>query len=268
MTGRFVKREKRFFVAAQIGPDPAELVWAHTNNTGSMLGLARPGAPVLLSPADKPGRKLRWTLEYIRAGWTRAVAPGRQGDGVGDGAAEGGFPEIGPGAAGGFWVGVNTAAPNRLLEAAFRAGRLPWARGYTRLTREKTRGESRIDALLEGPGLPELWVECKNVTLVEDGAALFPDAVSARGGKHLRALADIVRNGGRAAMFYLVQRPDARCFAPADCIDPAYAEAFAEALAAGVEIYPHEALLSPAGIDLREPCLRLAGETRFPSEIA
>ena len=97
---------------------------------------------------------------------------------------------------------------------------------------------------------------------------LFRSAVSARGGKHLRELADIVRSGGRAAMLYLVQRPDARCFAPADCIDPAYAEAFAEARAAGVEIYPHEAVLSPAGIDLRETCLSLAGETVFPLEIA
>lgn len=55
-----------------------------------------------------------------------------------------------------------------MLEAAFRAGRLPWAEGYTSFAREKVRGESRLDGLLEGPGMPRLWVECKNVTMSED----------------------------------------------------------------------------------------------------
>ena len=236
---RFLGREKRFFVAAEMADETGApvRVWAHTNNTGSMLGLLRPGAPALLSPAANPARKLAWTLELL---------------GV-DFAADA-FPHMGKG----FWTGVNTSVPNRLLEAAFKAGRLPWAKGYTRLSREKVRGESRIDALLEGPGLPRLWVECKNVTLVEDGIALFPDAVSARGSKHLHTLSEVVSSGERAATFYLVQRPDAACFGPADMVDPVYARAFQAARAAGVEIYPHEALLSSHGIDLAGDCLPLA----------
>jgi len=116
--------------------------------------------------------------------------------------------------------------------------------------REAKRGQSRLDGLLTAPGLPPLWVECKNVTMVEDNAACFPDAASERGQKHLRELMDIVACGERAAMFYLVQRPDGECFAPADFIDPAYATLFYEALSAGVEMYPFRALVSPAGIDL------------------
>ena len=137
-----------------------------------------------------------------------------------------------------------------MLEAAFHAGRLPFAQGYTTLVREAKRGQSRLDGLLTAPDLPPLWVECKNVTMVEDNAACFPDAASERGQKHLRELMDIVACGERAAMFYLVQRPDGECFAPADFIDPAYAALFYEALSAGVEMYPFRALVSPAGIDL------------------
>ncbi len=237
--GYFLRREKRFSVAVALDPDCSQIVWAHTNNTGSMLGLLRPGAPVLLSPALGRKRKLAWTLELIRADWRCQQTDGKER---------------------GFWTGINTSVPNRLLEAAFRAGRLPWARGYTRLIREQVCGDSRFDALFEGPDLPPLWVECKNVTLVEDDIALFPDAVSMRGTRHLYTLSEMARSGNRAAMFYLVQRPDGRCFGPADMIDPDYAEAFALARQNGVEIYPHEAVLSLNGIDFHELCLKINGK--------
>ena len=228
VVGRFVRREKRFFVHVLINGMPDV---AHTNNTGSMLGLLRPGAFVLLSPALNPERRLRWTLELVRVGVgpENAVASDLQK---------------------GFWVGVNTSTPNRLLEAAFHAGKLPWASGYTYFSREKSRGDSRLDALLEGPNLPRLWVECKNVTLAEDDVALFPDAVSARGVKHLETLESIVRDGERGVMFYCIQRPDGCCFAPADMIDPAYARAFHHARTMGVEMYAHQTVLSPDGIDI------------------
>lgn len=237
----FVRRVKRFSVELETGEGP---LWAHSNNSGSMLGLTRPGAPVILSPAAAPGRKLPYTQECV---WLaeRAV-PGAERPGAVEAAARAGNLPPGPG----FWVGVNTSTPNRMLEAAFRAGRLPFAAGYTELRREAKRGESRLDGLFTGPGLAPLWVECKNVTMVEDDAACFPDAASERGRKHLRELMDIVSDGSRAAMFYLVQRPDGHCFAPADFIDPGYAELFAEALAAGVEMYPFRAVVTPDGIDL------------------
>ena len=231
----FVQRRKRFSVLLQHqGAD----LWVHSNNSGSMLGLCLPGAPVLASPASNPDRKLKYTQECV---WLaqRAVPEPQQPQ-----------QHQGKPAARGFWVGVNTSTPNRMLEVAFHAHRLPFAEGYTTLVREAKRGQSRLDGLLTGPGLPPLWVECKNVTMVEDDAACFPDAASERGQKHLRELMDIVASGERAAMFYLVQRPDGTCFAPADFIDPAYAALFYEALHAGVEMYPFRALVSPAGIDL------------------
>ena len=231
ITAAFVQRRKRFSVLLQ--HEGADL-WVHSNNSGSMLGLCLPGAPVLASPASNPDRKLKYTQECV---WLahRAVPQ---------------LPQGARPAPDGFWVGVNTSTPNRMLEAAFHAHRLPFAQGYTTLVREAKRGQSRLDGLLTGPGLPPLWVECKNVTMVEDDAACFPDAASERGQKHLRELMDIVASGERAAMFYLVQRPDGTCFAPADFIDPAYAALFYEALHAGVEMYPFRAMVSPAGIDL------------------
>lgn len=269
IVGRFVRRVKRFSVELDCN---GETVWVHSNNSGSMLGLMRKGAPVLASPAANPDRKLRYTQELVwfGNGGEAVLAAYAAGalchvmKGEGEDAqyaqclaqcAHLGVPAV-PGSdvrgvvPQGFWVGVNTSTPNRLLEAAFYAGKLPWAAGYTSFRREKKRGESRLDACLEGPGLPPLWVECKNVTMVEDDMACFPDAASERAAKHLREMMDIVRGGERAATFYLIQRPDGRCFGPAAMIDPVYAELFAEARAAGVEMYPHRAVVSPMGIGI------------------
>ena len=219
----FLRRFKRFFVECE---DGGETFLAHPNNSGSMLGLTRPGLPVLLSPGKNPNRKLPYTLECI----------GLSGSGTGNPA----------------WVGVNTLSPNRLLKAAFLAGLLPWAGGYARFQPEARRGASRLDALLTGPGLPPLWVECKNVTLVEDDVAAFPDAISERAHKHLREMEDIVRSGERGAFFYCIQRPDGKCFGPADYIDPVYAALYEEARAAGVESHPHRIHVTEQGLDLGE----------------
>lgn len=236
VVGRFIRRYKRFSVEMLLD---GRNVWVHSNNSGSMLGLTQAGVPLLASPAASPARKLPYTQEAV---WLaqRAVPPLPGGTAGADGPAPGR----------GFWVGVNTSVPNRMIEAAFHAGRLDFAAGYTQCRREARRGESRLDACLTGPDLPPLWVECKNVTMVEDGVACFPDAATERGRKHLRELMDIVRCGERAAMFYLVQRPDGHCFGPADVVDPAYAALFYAALDAGVEVFPYRASVSPAGIDL------------------
>lgn len=227
VTARLIRREKRFtaiLVCDGRGETGQELR-AHTNNTGTMLGLLRPGAPALLSPAQNPDRALRWTLEAL-------ALPG---------------PLNAPK---GPWAGVNTGTPNRMLEAAWRAGLLPEARPYALLKREAAAGASRLDGLFTGDGLPPLFVECKNVTLVEDGQAQFPDAPSERGRKHLAELARLVHEGARAALFFLVQRPDGDCFAPAEAIDPDYASGLAEALRAGVEAWVWRAALDASGINL------------------
>lgn len=210
----FVRRVKRFSVENTCD---GETVWAHTNNSGSMLGLLRPGAKTLLSPAANPKRKLKWTLETIDLNGTR--------------------------------VGVNTLTPNRLLKAAHLAGELPETAGYTEFKPEATIGDSRLDARLEGPQ-GTMYVEAKNVTLVENDIAAFPDSVTTRGQKHLRELIRLARQGVRVASFYLVQRDDCSCFAPADYVDEEFAKLFWDGLDAGVEAWPYLAGVTKEGIGL------------------
>ena len=218
----FVAREKRFLVHVLLDGAPLTV---HTNNSGSMLGLLRPGMEVFISPAASAGRKLPYTLELVRH-W-------------------------------GDWVGVNTHTPNRLLRKAWEAGAMPELAGYSRYLPEASWGQSRLDARLSGPQ-GDFWIEAKNVTMVEDGVACFPDAVTERGQKHLVELMVLAAHGARVGVFLAVQRPDGECFGPADFIDPRFAELFWQAVDAGVEFFPHVVHASPRGIALgrRLPLVR------------
>jgi sugar fermentation stimulation protein A len=148
-----------------------------------------------------------------------------------------------------MWVGINTLMPNRMLRKAWELSLVPGLKPYTHYQSEARFGASRLDACLTGAA-GTLWVEAKNVTLVEDGVAYFPDAVTQRGQKHLRELITLARSGCRVACFYLIQRGDARCFAPADCIDKEFSLLFWEALDAGVEAWPYQASVTPEGIGI------------------
>jgi sugar fermentation stimulation protein A len=221
--GKLIQRYKRFM--ADVKLDSGEIVTAHCMNSGSMMGLTAPGNRVWLSPAQNPAAKLKWKWEIVEV------------DGV-------------P-------VGINTGHPNRLAAEAIEAGQVPELKGYRSLRREVKFGaeNSRVDILLDGHegGRPATFVEVKNVTLRQAEAAAFPDAVTDRGTKHLRELAKVAQNGGRAVMFYLAQRNDCTHFTLADKIDPAYARAFRDAQAAGVEAIAYAFDVSPKEIRLARP---------------
>ncbi|MCW1839191.1 DNA/RNA nuclease SfsA [Prosthecomicrobium hirschii] len=216
ITGRLVRRYKRFL--ADVDLDTGESVTAHCANPGSMLGLAAPGMRVWLSRSDDPKRKLAYSWELVEA----------------DGAL----------------VGINTAWPNRLVEAAVRDGTIGELAGYAALRREVKYGRnSRVDMLLEDEARGRAYVEVKNVHLLRRaGLAEFPDSVTARGAKHLDELADQVAEGHRAMMVYLIQRPDADRFALAADIDPTYARAFDRAAARGVEAVAYACRITPEEI--------------------
>ncbi len=216
--GRLQRRYKRFL--SDIILDDGTEVVAHCANPGSMMGLAAPGAPVWLSPANNPSRKLKYSWELVEA----------------DGAL----------------VGIHTGRANALVAEALEAGKIPELGGYQGWRPEVRYGtNSRIDFLLEGEGRPACYLEVKSVTLKRGGTtAEFPDAVTARGAKHLAELVEVVRQGRRAVQFFLVQRADCDRVAVAADIDPAYAEALAEAVAGGVEVICYKSNLSPAAITL------------------
>ncbi|MFC7049408.1 DNA/RNA nuclease SfsA [Emcibacter nanhaiensis] len=226
--GILIKRYKRFLADVEL--DSGEIVTAHCANSGSMMGLKDPGNEVWLSPAANPKAKLDWKWELVRA----------------DDAL----------------VGINTSHPNKLVEEAILDGTIEELSGYENLRREMKYGRnSRIDIFLSGhDDRPDCYVEVKNVTLArEPQVAEFPDAVTARGTKHLYELADMVKEGHRAMMVYLVQREDCTIFRVAEDIDPAYAKALAEAKATGVEAVCYSCSLTPTEIKVNRP-MEMAGK--------
>ncbi len=218
--GKLIKRYKRFL--ADITLEDGREITAHCANTGTMLGVKEPGSEVWVSPANNPKRKLKFTWELVRV----------------------------PGGL----VGINTGHANRIAEEAIAAGAIPALAGYDEIRREVKYGKnSRIDLLLSGPGKPNCYVEVKSVTLKRNDIAEFPDAVTARGAKHLVELTNQMVAGERAVMLYLMQRGDADTFAIAADIDPGYAEALAVAMKSGVEALCYRCRVAPDEIVIDAP---------------
>jgi sugar fermentation stimulation protein A len=132
-------------------------------------------------------------------------------------------------------VGVNTSLPNRLAALAARAGFFPNWPPQAEVTQEVKIGQSRLDLRLKTSDNSSIWVEVKNCSLVEAGVAYFPDAVTERGARHLRELAQLAQSGDRAIILILAQRK-AKIFRPAAHIDPVWAKTLREAIKLGVEI--------------------------------
>jgi len=220
-----LRRYRRFL--ADVALADGTTCTVHCPNPGRMLGLTAAGLRCWLRPA--PGRKLPYRLALIEADGTL--------------------------------VGVDTAVPNRLVEDALAAEAIAPLAGYARRRREVRYGveNSRIDLLLEDDRRPPCWVEVKNVHWRVGDVARFPDAVTARGAKHLRELAARAAIGERAVMIYVIQRGDCASFGLARDIDPAYARACVEAHESGVELLAYgcrvgldgTAIAAPLPIDVK-----------------
>ena len=151
----------------------------------------------------------------------------------------------------GTWVNVDTGLPNKLVPEAVEADLVPALRGYDSIRTEVKYGKnSRIDVLLEKEDGSRCYVEVKNTTLARGKRALFPDAVTERGRKHLVELMDMVSEGHRAVMFFCVSRADVTSFSPADDIDPAYGTTLREAVEAGVELQAWSTQVTPTSFEL------------------
>lgn len=216
-----LRRYKRFLADCELA-DGTRLT-AACPNTGSMLGCSTPGSRVWLSRSDSPTRKYRHTWEMVEVGRVK--------------------------------VGINTGLPNKLVREAIENGVIAELSGYESLRGEVPFGleRSRVDLLLQGAGRADCYVEVKNVTAaVSERVALFPDAVSARGAKHLRELMRLKVEGLRAVLVYCVQRGDVDEVRPADQIDPLYGRTLREAIAAGVEVLAYRAKVTTREVVLQE----------------
>jgi sugar fermentation stimulation protein A len=215
--GILVKRYKRFMADVKLAD--GEVVTAHCPNSGSMRECCEPGRRVHLSFHDHPKRKLKYTWELIEMPTSI--------------------------------VGINTLIPNRLVAESIEAGLISDLNGYDNITREvKTSDNTRLDILLSNEDGNRCYVEIKNCTLVKEGVACFPDAVTSRGLKHLVELSSLVSKGFRCVIFYVIQRMDAKTFQPADHIDPAYGKQLRQVLKHGVEILVYDTRIDLKTISL------------------
>ncbi len=219
---RLIRRYKRFLADMRLA-DGTEVV-AHCPNPGSMMGLDAPGLPCWLEPNDDARKKLNY-------GWRLAELPD------------------------GHVAGIDTAVPNRIVREALLARAVPELAAYGTVRAEVRYGRaSRVDFLLTEPGLPDAYVEVKNVHLRRSGDwAEFPDCVTVRGARHLDELAGMAAQGHRSVMLYVVQRTDCARFRLAEDIDGNYAAAAARAQSAGVEMLCHGCAISPQAITLDGP---------------
>ena len=215
--GRFIKRLNRF--AALVDVEKREYL-AHVPNSGRMGELLVPGYRVLLIPAPAgAARKTAFDLALVDTGDALSSADAR--------------------------------LPNKLVAEAIAGGRLPQFVGYPAVRPESAFGESRLDFRLEGPS-GVCYVETKSVTLVEDGIALFPDAPTLRGVKHLHSLMAAMDEGHRAGVIFVIQRSDANAFAPHDTADPLLGETLRTAVARGVEVWAYRCHVDEQSITLAD----------------
>ncbi|THB77872.1 MAG: DNA/RNA nuclease SfsA [Desulfobulbaceae bacterium] len=214
---KLVRRYKRFL--ADIEHPDGSVTTIHCPNSGSMMGCAKPGSLVRYSTSDNLKRKYPHTLEMVKSK--------------------------------GIWVGVNTSLTNRIVAEAFLAGKIEGYRDFSELKHEvKISERSRLDLMLKYESGKKTYIEIKNCSLVEDGWAQFPDAVTTRGTKHLNELQKLVKQGHEAMIFFLVQRSDGKKFKPAFQIDPIYGQTLKQVVRSGVKVLVYQARVSKVGISV------------------
>ncbi len=221
--GRLIKRYKRFL--ADVKLTDGQIVTAHVPNTGSLLGCTTPGIPVWLSTSANPKRKYQHTLTLIK--------PGRS------------------------LVCVDTSVPNTVVVEEAIQQKIPELAGFREYLPEVPYGEgSRIDLCCRvhrRDMLRRTWVEVKSTTLVEKRIAMFPDAITERGRKHLVELQRMVSKGENALQLFFIQRCDADVFRPADHIDPQYGKELRKAAGAGVKLLALQAKITKRSITIKRP---------------
>ena len=221
-SGRLLRRYKRFL--ADIELENGQVLTIHCANTGAMTGCAEPGSRVWFSTSDNPKRKYPHSWELTET-------------------------------TGGDFICVNTLQANRLVEEAWHRGEIAELQKYQSIKAEVPYGteKSRIDFLLKAPELPDCYVEVKSVTLLGDNQqGYFPDAVTLRGQKHLRELADIAQKGQRAVLLFAVLHTGIDRVQVAAHIDEIYAKTLKDAQNTGVEILCYRAQINSQNMRICE----------------
>ncbi len=212
----FVSRPNRFLSRVKIA---GRIHDSHVPDPGRLKELLFPGARVLVEPKSGAGRKTKFATVMVYSG-----------------------TEL---------ISINSQLPNRFVRVCLDAGALPEFAGWSVKKQEYTLGRSRFDFLLERDGEEKL-LEVKSATLVENGTARFPDAVTARGTRHVQHLVESITPQRSAAVLFIVQRSDATRFEPHWGRDPEFAGALQTAVAAGLELIIYTTRLEPDAMTLKE----------------
>ena len=212
----FLSRQNRFACLVKLSHGK-EMVYLP--NSGRLDSVLFPGQRVFLAEKPSPFRTTRYDLVAARANGTV--------------------------------VSVDSRVPGELVHQALCQQALPPFAQYSSIRREVPRGRSRLDFLLSGPR-SQCFLEVKSVTLVAGGKALFPDAPTVRGRKHLESLTWARREGYAAAVVFVIQREDVEAFSPNDAIDADFGSALREAKRHGVDIYAYRCKVSPKEIELAD----------------
>lgn len=203
--GIFRKRPNRFIAHVEINGQEQVV---HVKNTGRCRELLVPGAAVWCQRSDNPARKTRYDLIAVEKG--------------------------------GRLINMDSQAPNTAAREWLEAGGLG---KIENLRPETVHGDSRFDFSFTLEGKP-CFLEVKGVTLEDDGVCAFPDAPTERGAKHLRGLAEAVRQGYGAYVLFVIQMADVKYLHPNDRTDPDFGTALREAAAQGVHIVAAECRVS------------------------
>ncbi len=216
ISGLFIKRYKRFFVDIKINN---KIVTAHCPNTGSMHGLLNENNKVWISKSNNPNRKLKYTLEIMDHYKSK--------------------------------VGVNTHSANKIVYHALKNNLIKEFRNIVEIKPEIKFGlNTRFDFLVVSKK-SKAFVEVKNVTLSrKPGLAEFPDAITARGLKHINELLKASKKGYKIFILYLIQRDDCKLFKVAKDIDQNYSNTLVKAVKNNLKILCYDCKFSSKGIKL------------------
>jgi sugar fermentation stimulation protein len=218
---KFIDRPNRFIARVDLGETaPTQMETVHVRNTGRCREILIPGVTVFLEEVDKPDRKTRFSL--ISAYKDQRL------------------------------INIDSQIPNPVVAEAIRNRVLAQFEPLTLLKAETAYGESRFDFYYETQAASG-FIEVKGVTLEQDEVAMFPDAPTERGAKHLHELMKTVAEGYRSYVLFLIQMKGVKHFRPNEAMDPGFANALKKAAAYGVEVLAYDSIITPDGICLSEP---------------
>jgi len=216
MEAIFVKRINRFVAEIKVAN---KLYYTHVPNTGRMKEFLIPEARIIVRRVEQENRKTCFDLVMA---YEKDIL-----------------------------INIDSKLPNLLLEDSLIKNQITPFNGYKNVSREISYGNSRFDFAVNN-GKQMAFIEAKCVTYVESGTASFPDAPTERGRKHVFELIKAVKEGLRGAVFFIIQREDARSFTPNNIRDPLFEKAVYEGKKEGVEFYAINCIVTPSSIALNK----------------